>query len=184
MIKKILILLLLIVHTNAKDPETQDLDEFTPPISIRSVLSGDFLGSGKDRNWVIRNIPVTEDILRDDPFAGFNLGAVQFVLVDTKDTCLAILETGLFGIKSCKEDLDRKEYETLYTIIPTTTPAVQIRSFVLSKNECMVAFKNPRLPRGRGIGLRPCDVDRWLNVSMDVLFLLNPPIRDAVLINP
>ena len=61
---------------------------------------------------------------------------------------------------------------------------MQIRSFVLSKNECMVAFKNPRLPRGRGIGLRPCDVDRWLNVSMDVLFLLNPPIRDAVLINP
>lgn len=182
--KKILIALMLALNIYADDPELPDFVEFTTPVSIRSALTGDIVGFGKDRNWVIRDIPLTEDMLKNDPFRNFNLGAVQFVQLGTQDVCLALDEDGLFTRKPCNADLDSKKYETLYTIIPTTKPAVQIRSFVLDKNECMAVFNNPRLPRGRGIGIRPCDVDSFFSVDLDVLFLLNPPIRDAMLINP
>lgn len=182
--KRLLIALMCVINTYAIDPDLPDFVEFTPPVSLRSAFSGDIVGFGKDRNWVIRDIPLTEDMLRNDPFKDFNLEAVQFVQLGTKDTCLAIAESGLFTRKSCNDDLKSKKYETLYTIIPTTTPAVQIRSFVLNKNECMTVFNNPQLPRGRGIGIRPCDVDSLFSVDLDNLFLINPPIRDAMLINP
>ena len=182
--KKILIVLMLALNIYADDPELPDFVEFTTPVSIRSAFSGDIVGFEKDRNWVIRDIPLTEDMLKNDPFKNFNLGAVQFVQLGTQDVCLALGEDGLFTRKPCNADLDSKKYETLYTIIPTTTPAVQIRSFVLDKNECMTVFNNPQLPRGRGIGIRPCDVDSLFSVDLDNLFLLNPPIRDAMLINP
>lgn len=150
--------------------DTPDLEEFTTQISIRSALTGDIVGFGAARNWVIRDIMLTDDMLRDDPFRSFNLGAVQFVQAGTKDSCLAIDESGLFTRKSCMQDLQLKKYETLYTIIPTTTPAVQIRSFVLKKDECMTIFNNPQLPRGRGIGIRSCDVDSLFSVDLDNLF--------------
>lgn len=182
--KRLLLIAVLVLSAYADDPELPDFVEFTAPVSIRSAFSGDIVGFGKDRNWTIRDIPLTEDMLKDDPFKDFGLGAVQFVQLGTQDVCLALGEDGLFTRKNCNEDLDSKKYETLYTIIPTTTPAVQIRSFVLDKNECMTVFNNPQLPRGRGIGIRPCDVDSLFSVDLDNLFLLNPPIRDARLINP
>lgn len=182
--KRLLIALILTLNVYAADPDLPDFVEFTAPISLRSALSGDIVGFGKDRNWTLRDIRLTEDMLKNDPFKDFNLGAVQFVQLGTRDVCLAIDESGFFTRKSCNEDLLSKKYETLYTIIPTTTPAVQIRSFVLDKNECMTVFRNPQLPRGRGIGIRPCDVESVFFVDLDNLFLINPPIRDAALINP
>lgn len=182
--KKILIALICVINAYAVNLDLVDAEEFTTPVSIRSAFSGDIIGFGKDRNWVIRDITLTEDMLKNDPFKDFNLGAVQFVQLGTKDTCLAIDDSGFFTRKSCNADLDSKKYETIYTIIPTTTPAVQIRSFVLNKDECMTVFNNPQLPKGRGIGIRPCDVDSLFSIDLDNLFLINPPIRDAVLINP
>ncbi|WP_066389259.1 toxin [Helicobacter himalayensis] len=183
--QRLFIALLLVLNVYGEGPEIPDLEEFTPPVSIRSAYSGDIVGFGEDRNWVLRDIPLTDDMLRDDPFKDFHLGAVQFVQLGTQDTCLAIDESGFFTRKSCQKDLESKKYETLYTIIPTTTPAVQIRSFVLEKNECMTVFNNPTLPSGRGIGIRPCDVDSSIPfVDLSNLFLLNPPIRQALLINP
>lgn len=180
--KFILFVLILSSFIYADDPE--DLHDFTPAFSLRSALAGDLLAPDPNRpNWNLKQITLSEEIRKSDPFDSFGLGAVQFVNADDHNMCLAINEGGFFRLKSCEEDLKDQKLETIFTIIPTTSAAVQIRSFVLTKTECISTFFNPRLPFGRGIGINPCSVDRLLDVNLKNLMLILPPLRPAKIID-
>lgn len=182
--KKIILLFALILNfMHGVNPE--DLPDFTAPFSLRNVMTGDLLAPDSKRpNWNLKQVILDEEITKSDPFASFNLGAMQFVNTEDPSLCLGIDESGFFALKSCEEDLKSKKLETVFTIIPTTTAAVQIRSFVLDKTECIAAFFNPRLPTGRGIGISPCDVDRLFRIDMRNLMLILPPLVEAKTINP
>ncbi|TLD80954.1 toxin [Helicobacter sp. MIT 05-5293] len=181
--KKLLALILFSSSLYADNPE--DLPDFTAAFSLRSALSGDILAPDMEHpNWNLKQIMLDEEIRKSDPFDSFGLGAVQFVNTNNPKMCLGIDESGLFALKSCEEDLQTRKLETIFTIIPTTTSAVQIRSFVLDKTECMSSFINPRLPSGRGIGINPCSVDRLNWVNLKNLMLILPAHLPAKLIEP
>ncbi|MCX2717471.1 toxin [Helicobacter sp. MIT 21-1697] len=182
---KKIILLFAFISSFVYGGNPEDLPDFTAPFSLRSALSGDLLAPDyRHPNWNLKQIVLDEEIRKSDPFDKFNLGAVQFVNTDNPKLCLGIEESGFFGLISCEEDLKNKNFQTLFTIIPTTTAAVQIRSFVLDKNECITTFFNPRLPGGIGIGINLCDVDSFFSVDLRNLMLILPPLIEARTINP
>lgn len=182
---KKIILLFLLISSFAYGDNPEDLPDFTASFSLRSALSGDLLAPDYRRpNWNLKQVMLDEEIRKSDPFDKFNLGATQFVNADDSKLCLGIDESGFFALKDCEEDLKNKKLETVFTIIPTTTAAVQIRSFVLDKRECISTFFNPQLPSGIGIGINPCSVDRLLGVNLKNLILILPPLREAKTINP
>ena len=163
---------------NAANPE--DLSDFTAPFSLVSLMSGELLAPDfKKPNWNLKQISLDAAVKKSDPFAGFKLEDVQFVNADEPNLCLAIDESGDFKLKNCAEDLREGRLESVFTIIPTIGAGVQIRSFVLSKTECVAAFLNPRLPSGVGIGINPCAVDRRFNVPLRNIMLILPPLRGA-----
>ena len=181
--KVILLLTIVFNFAFAKNPE--DLPDFTAPLLIRSAMVGDFLAPDTSKpNWNLRQVTLTEQMRRGDPFDKFNLGAVQFVNVKDSKMCLGIDESGFFALKSCKDDLKSGKFETLFTIMPTTSGAVQIRSFVGNKDECISIFFNPTLPRGYDFGINPCSVDSYFDVRFTSIMLLVPPLIEAKTINP
>lgn len=178
----IIFILILSSFVYADNPE--DLPDFTASFSLRSALSGDLLAPDfRHPNWNLKQITLSDEIRKSDPFDSFGLGAAQFVNTDNPKMCLAIDESGFFRLKSCEEDLQTQALETIFTIIPTTSAAVQIRSFVLTKTECISTFFNPRLPSGRGIGINPCSVDRLNWVNLKNLMLILPPLAPAKLLD-
>lgn len=81
--KIILLLTIILNFAFAMNPE--DLPDFTAPLSIRSAMVGDVLAPDPSKpNWNLKQIMLTEQMGRGDPFDRFNLGAVQFV--NTKDS--------------------------------------------------------------------------------------------------
>lgn len=80
---------------------------------------------------------------------------MQFTNPKENDLCLAILEDGTFGAKSCQDDLKDGKLETVFSIMPTTTSAVQIRSLVLESDECIVTFFNPNIPNTKTLWNSP-----------------------------
>ena len=164
----------------AENPE--DLPDFTPSFMIRSAYDGSVLTiDEKQLNWNLREITDDSGIKERDPWPFFKLSYVQFVSPNNADVCLAIDESGKFVGKSCKKDIESKKLETLFSIIPTTTSAVQIRSMVLNADECITFFNTPRKS---GFGINSCDVDRLFNVDLRNLMLILPPFQAAVPINP
>ncbi|WP_239056437.1 toxin [Helicobacter apodemus] len=135
-------------------------------------------------NWNLKQVLLDEQTRKSDPFDSFNLGASQFVNTEVSKLCLGIDESRFFALKDCEEYLKSKKFETLFTIIPITSAAVQIRSFVLDKTECIAAFFNPRLPSRIGISITPCSMDKIFSIDMSKLMLILPPLVEAKTINP
>lgn len=178
-------LLFILISSFVYGGDPEDLPDFTAPFSLRSLATGDLLAPDyRKPNWNLKQVDLDEQIRKSDPFDKFNLGAMQFVNADDPKSCLGIDESGFFALKNCEEDLKSKNFETVFTIIPTTSSAVQIRSFVLDKTECISVFFNPRLPPGRGIGITPCSVDKILTINLYKLMLILPPLVEAKTINP
>lgn len=165
--------------------DTQDLPNFTPSFSLRSAFNGVALTVDRNQiNWDLFEITDEKQIeilSKNDPFASFNLGYVQFVSLDDKDKCMAINESGNFVLKSCKEDLDKDERESVFSFIPTSTSAVQIRSMVLKANECISVVDTPS---GSIFGLKPCSVKSLTFIDLRNLLLILPPFEASTLINP
>ena len=178
-------LLFILISSFVYGGDPEDLPDFTAPFSLRSLATGDLLAPDyRKPNWNLKQVILDDQTRKSDPFDSFNLGAMQFVNTEDSKLCLGIDESGFFALKDCEEDLKSKKLETVFTIIPTTTAAVQIRSFVLDKTECISVFFNPRLPSGRGIGITPCSVDKIFSIDMRKLMLILPPLVEAKTINP
>lgn len=126
---------------------TGDLKDFTEMVSIRSLETGIFLSAFRDtskdpidQNWNIKEIVLSDELKQKDKLADeLPFGYVQFTNPKESDLCLAILEDGIFGAKSCQDDLKDDKLETVFSIMPTTS-AMQIRSLVLESDECIVTF--------------------------------------------
>ncbi|MBZ7988098.1 RICIN domain-containing protein [Campylobacter canadensis] len=183
--KKIFLALIFINTCLFSQTLPEDLEDFTATFSLRSAFNGDLLGiSEKNLNLKLRQIELSDELAKIDPLSKlFKLGLVQFTSANYDDLCLAIFPDGNFGGKSCKDDLENKSYETLFSIIPTNVGSVQIRSLVLNKDECISVFDNPRLPSGQGFGLNACDFDRLFDIDLRNLFLILPPLQEADVLN-
>lgn len=168
-----------------KSTDIQDLPNFTPSFSLRSAFNGVVLLVDRNQpNWDLREINDEKQIAtlaQNDPFASFNLGYVQFLSPDNTQKCMAIDTNGQFVLKSCQEDLDKDERETIFSLIPTSTSAVQIRSMVLGANECIGVIDTPS---GSIFGLKPCDVKSLTFIDLRNLMLILPFFESADLINP
>lgn len=166
----------------AAEPLPEELPDFTPSFSIVSAYSGDLLVIDERMlNWNLRDIVNDSFIRNRDPWRFLKLSYVQFVRPDSPDTCLAISQSGRFVGKSCRQDLMSGNLETVFSIIPTTTSAVQIRSMVLNANECITYFTNPR---ESGFSITTCDVDELFDIGLRNLMLIVPPFQAASPINP
>ncbi|WP_169763729.1 hypothetical protein [Campylobacter mucosalis] len=181
------------VDNSPKQPSISS-DPFTLVLSLRSLDTGmplivNFAQRGENLNWNIREVKafvpsIIPEIKKVDKFAYFNFEYIQFVNASNIDTCLAIQESGFFGLKNCADDLEQTKFETVFQLIPTTTDAVQIRSLVLGGNECISTFENPELYPWQLIGIDKCQLKQGFNIGLPKLWAIMPENRPAKVLTP
>lgn len=161
-------------------------EDVTQIFALRSLDNGVILSVFRDstklihQNWRLREIVLSPELKAKDKMAKkAPFGYVQFVTPTQDDTCMAILPSGFFGAKSCSDDLQSGDLETVFSIMPTTTSAVQIRSLVLNSNECIGTFENPTLPIEKRFGLKRCIFDPFSVAVPNELMILTPALVKA-----
>ncbi len=169
-------------------------DEFTPPLSLRSLDTGLPLIVNLNRpdetfNWNLREIKafnpsIISSIKSIDNFRNLKFEYIQFVSTNNINMCLAIDESGLFTLKSCSDDLNNKKFETVYQLIPMNTDAVQIRSLVLNGKECISTFENPNLEPWQRVGINRCTLDETFIADIKRLWAIMPELRAAMVLLP
>lgn len=173
-------------ETNASGRK-DDFEDITRFFQIRNVRNGIALnierkGDFNTQNWFLRDFGLKPKFIKGrDPLAkSWGFGYVQFVDPRNQDRCLSIGEDGFLHYKSCKQDLKSKALETIFSIIPTSSGAVQIRSMVLEANECLTAFENPRVPIEKSFGIQPCSLDFDFLIDTRELFFFTPALTKAI----
>ncbi len=163
-----------------------DFENITQRFQIRNVQNGialniDRSGDLNTQNWFLRDFGLDPDFIRGkDPLAkSWNFGYVQFVDPRNQDRCLSIGEDGFLHYKSCKDDIQSGAFESVFSLIPTSSGAVQIRSLVLEANECLSAFENPNVPIEKRFGIQPCSLDFDFLIDTSELFFLSPTLVEA-----
>lgn len=169
-------------------------DEFTPPLSLRSLDTGlplivNLNKTDETFNWNLREVKafnpsIISSIKSIDNFRNLKFEYIQFVSTNDINMCLAIDESGLFTLKSCGDDLNSKKFETVYQLIPMNTDAVQIRSLVLNGNECISTFENPNLEPWQRVGINRCTLDETFIADIKRLWAIMPEIRAAMVLLP
>lgn len=169
-------------------------DEFTPPLSLRSLDTGLPLIVNLNKpdetfNWNLREIKafnpsIISSIKSIDNFRNLKFEYIQFVSTSNINMCLAIDESGLFTLKSCGDDLNNKKFETVYQLIPMNTDAVQIRSLVLNGKECISTFENPNLEPWQRVGINRCTLDETFIADIKRLWAIMPELRAAMVLLP
>ncbi|HEC1772842.1 TPA: cytolethal distending toxin subunit A [Campylobacter lari] len=161
------------------------LSNYTPMFAMRSLDTGVSLSplrntSSKleDQNWILREIVLDDELKQKDPLSKkLPFGYVQFVNPSNDDLCLAAT-SGSFKLKSCSNDLEFKHLETVFSIIPTTTSAVQIRSVAMDGTKCIVSL-NSSAPLDERFGLEPCIFDTGASLGLRQLMFFTPAIVEA-----
>lgn len=178
-------------QANAKNPPRfDDFENITNPMQIHNLRTGIPINIRRNRdfnsqNWQLRQFQLRGDLLKKDKLRDkWDFGYVQFVEPGKRDNCLAIDESGFLAIKSCLADLKSGKLETVFSIIPTSSGAVQIRSLVLDSNECLSMFDNPQVPEYRRIGIMPCSLDFDFYIDTAELFFFTPPLTRASALKP
>ena len=169
-------------------------DEFTPPLSLRSLDTGlplivNLNKSDETFNWNLREVKafnpsIINSIKSIDNFRNLKFEYIQFVSTNNINMCLAIDESGLFTLKSCSDDLNNKKFETVYQLIPMNTDAVQIRSLVLNGKECISTFENPNLEPWQRVGINRCTLDETFIADIKRLWAIMPELRAAMVLLP
>ena len=169
-------------------------DEFTPPLSLRSLDTGLPLIVNLNKpdetfNWNLREIKafnpsIISSIKSIDNFRNLKFEYIQFVSTNNINMCLAIDESGLFTLKSCSDDLNNKKFETVYQLIPMNTDAVQIRSLVLNGKECISTFENPNLEPWQRVGINRCTLDETFIADIKRLWAIMPELRASMVLLP
>ena len=169
-------------------------DEFTPPLSLRSLDTGlplivNLNKSDETFNWNLREVKafnpsIISSIKSIDNFRNLKFEYIQFVSTNDINMCLAIDESGLFTLKSCSDDLNSKKFETVYQLIPMNTDAVQIRSLVLNGKECISTFENPNLEPWQRVGINRCTLDETFIADIKRLWAIMPEIKAAMVLLP
>ena len=169
-------------------------DEFTPPLSLRSLDTGLPLIVNLNKpdetfNWNLREVKafnpsIINSIKSIDNFRNLKFEYIQFVSTNNINMCLAIDESGLFTLKSCSDDLNNKKFETVYQLIPMNTDAVQIRSLVLNGKECISTFENPNLEPWQRVGINRCTLDETFIADIKRLWAIMPELRAAMVLLP
>ncbi|MBR2148348.1 MAG: hypothetical protein IJ965_02790 [Campylobacter sp.] len=169
-------------------------DEFTPPLSLRSLDTGLPLIVNLNKpdetfNWNLREIKafnssIISSIKSIDNFRNLKFEYIQFVSTNDINMCLAIDESGLFTLKSCSDDLNNKKFETVYQLIPMNTDAVQIRSLVLNGKECISTFENPNLEPWQRVGINRCTLDETFIADIKRLWAIMPELKAAMVLLP
>ena len=169
-------------------------DEFTPPLSLRSLDTGlplivNLNKSDETFNWNLREVKafnpsIISSIKSIDNFRNLKFEYIQFVSTNNINMCLAIDESGLFTLKSCSDDLNSKKFETVYQLIPMNTDAVQIRSLVLNGKECISTFENPNLEPWQRVGINRCTLDETFIADIKRLWAIMPELRAAMVLLP
>lgn len=169
-------------------------DEFTPPLSLRSLDTGLPLIVNLNKpdetfNWNLREVKafnpsIINSIKSIDNFRNLKFEYIQFVSTNDINMCLAIDESGLFTLKSCSDDLNNKKFETVYQLIPMNTDAVQIRSLVLNGKECISTFENPNLEPWQRVGINRCTLDETFIADIKRLWAIMPELKAAMVLLP
>ena len=169
-------------------------DEFTPPLSLRSLDTGLPLIVNLNKpdetfNWNLREVKafnpsIISSIKSIDNFRNLKFEYIQFVSTNNINMCLAIDESGLFTLKSCSDDLNNKKFETVYQLIPMNTDAVQIRSLVLNGKECISTFENPNLEPWQRVGINRCTLDETFIADIKRLWAIMPELKAAMVLLP
>lgn len=169
-------------------------DEFTPPLSLRSLDTGlplivNLNKTDETFNWNLREVKafnpsIISSIKSIDNFRNLKFEYIQFVSTNDINMCLAIDESGLFTLKSCSDDLSNKKFETVYQLIPMNTDAVQIRSLVLNGKECISTFENPNLEPWQRVGINRCTLDETFIADIKRLWAIMPELKAAMVLLP
>lgn len=178
----------VIAQTNP--PRFDDFENITNTFQIRNLRTGIPInvrrnGDFNSQNWQLRQFQLRGELLKKDKLRDkWDFGYVQFVEPGKRDNCLVIAESGFLEIKSCLADLQSGKLESVFSIIPTSSGAVQIRSLVLDSNECLSMFDNPQIPEYKRIGILPCTLDFDTYIDTTQLFFLTPQLMRASALKP
>ncbi|EAJ5673642.1 cytolethal distending toxin subunit A [Campylobacter lari] len=185
--RKICVLLFVILGFLKAEVSLDELEDFTPMFAIRSLETGISLSPFRDtskklqeQNWFLKEIILSDELKQKDRYAKQRpFGYVQFVNPRGDDVCLAVLDEKTFGTKSCKQDLQDKQLQTVFSVMPTTSAAVQIRSLTRGGVKCMSTFYDAHIPIERRIGLEDCTVNPSVSIQLKELFFFAPAIVEA-----
>lgn len=134
------------------------------------------------QNWFLKELGHDKIIAKKDKFAlSLPFGYVQFANVKEKNMCLSVAPSGFLALKNCEDDIKTQSFESIFSIIPTSTGAVQIRSLLLETNECLSAFNNPNIAIEDRVGLVPCILE-FFSIDVEQLWFIAPPLGGASVI--
>lgn len=185
--KKICILFFIIFSFLKAESNLGELGDFTPMFAIRSLETGISLSPFRysseileEQNWFLKEVKLSEELKQKDRYAIQRpFGYVQFINPRGADICLAVLDEKTFGTKSCKQDLQDGQMQTIFSIMPTINAAVQIRSLTHGGVKCMSTFYDAHIPIENRFGLDDCTVNPSVEIALKELFFLAPAIVEA-----
>ncbi|MCV3396497.1 cytolethal distending toxin subunit A [Campylobacter sp. RKI_CA19_01116] len=185
--KKICILFFMVLSFLRAEVSLDELEDFTPMFAIRSLETGISLSPFRysseileEQNWFLKEIILSDELKEKDRYAVQRpFGYVQFINPRGADVCLAVLDEKTFGTKSCKQDLQDGQMQTVFSIMPTTSSAVQIRSLTHGGVKCMSTFYDAYIPIENRFGLDDCTVNPSVPIELKELFFFAPAIVEA-----
>ncbi|MCV3386036.1 cytolethal distending toxin subunit A [Campylobacter lari] len=185
--RKICILFCFILSFLKAEVLFDDLEDFTPMFAIRSLETGISLSPFRyssekleEQNWFLKEIILSDALKQKDRYAVQRpFGYVQFINPRGADVCLAVLSEKSFGVKSCKQDLQDGQMQTVFSVMPTTSSAVQIRSLTHGGVKCMSTFYDAYIPIENRFGLDDCTVNPSVPIALKELFFFTPAIVEA-----
>ncbi len=173
--KKIFILLTAIVILSeigyAKKPT------MPPPniTSIRAMSTGELLFAFNNKNevnWDIQEVSLNGYLSKKFPF-----GAVQLHYLKDRTKCLMINGKWL-QISKCS-DIDSGDFRTLFSLLPTSSGALQIQS--ISSEKCLMVAQVLKKTISQEIKLESCFTSPSSEIDMRWLWIITPMVGNTKL---
>ncbi|WP_027326992.1 hypothetical protein [Helicobacter pametensis] len=164
----------------------KDLADFTTPFVMRNLYSGNAIGFNfpvTEESFDWRLIDLSAQKLYEPVSAGFGLSLIQIAQSKNPNLCLALdRSNNRLTQKNCKEDLSSKKYDTVFTIIPSSTTAVQLKAY--SKGGVLCVNYDPSVSTRNPFIFRLCNLDRKKQIDLKELFVLIPSYKSSKVTNP
>lgn len=155
-------------------------EDVEPTVTIRSLYSGVVMDAGSvrmllDTNWILREINLDGETAKKFPN-----GAVQFLHAKFTNLCLALNNDGNLTTAECGSFTTFGSNVTLFSLLPTNSGAVQIQAF--NGEQCITVANSAAEVSFKKFGLRNCELNERLEITMENLFVIGVPQLEAKVI--
>ncbi len=142
------------------------------PMSLRSMATGDLLyvaNKNKNTNWDMKEVPLLGYLAKRFPF-----GAVQFRHMKDLNKCLMMNDAYVY-IGDCLA-IHNGDYRTLFSLLPSTSGAVQIQS--IASEKCILADE-AKPNKKQLLKIDNCHTDRHSPIAIPRLWVIAPAMIES-----